>query len=108
LDGSELDQVAVDPALSGIRSEIEQDRAAGRAVDISVHHNAVVYWVQGDDAAVIDVFRDSSIYVDPITLAPLPGEVQPATPDQAPEFKQIYRLTRVEGTWKVWGTQSIS
>lgn len=108
LDGSNLDEVAIDSALTGIRGEIEQDRAVGRAVLTDVQHNSVPYWVQGDDAAVVDIFRDSSIYVDPTTHEPLPGEVHPTTPAEAPEFKQVYRLRRVDGTWKVWGAQPIS
>jgi hypothetical protein len=67
----------------------------------------VVYWTQGDQAQVADRYRDRSIYIDPATKQALPGEVVPATFDDAPESNVIYLLQREQGTWKVMGYNNV-
>ena len=62
--------------------------------------------VAGDQAEVADDYRDSSIYVDPATGQPLPGQVRPANPQSAPEAKEVYHLRRQTApdgstVWKV-------
>ena len=105
LDPAPLDEVAAGSALAGLQKDIEGDRAQGRALQTSVQHEFVVLSVDGDTAQVADRYRDSSIYVDPVTQQPLPGQVIPASPDQAPEVKVIYQMQRIDGVWKVVGGQ---
>jgi hypothetical protein len=102
LDPTPLDQVAAGQSLAGLQQTIEQDRAQGRALDTNVQHEQVyVVDVHDDQADVADRYRDSSIYVDPVTHEALPGEVAPASPDLAPTVSVIYHLQRIDGTWKV-------
>jgi len=101
-----LDSVATGDELQFLTTQIEQDRAAGRALATNVQHSFVVLSVQGDQAMVSDDYRDSSIYVDPSTGRPLPGQVQPASPQDAPEIKEVYHLVRVRvasgpSIWKI-------
>ena len=107
-DESRLNEVAIDPLLSFLKNAIDANQRAGRTILINVEHHAVVYFVQDDEAAVVDVYRDSSIYIDPTTHEPLPGQAAPATPSDAPEVKRVWRLRNVEGTWKAWASQGIS
>jgi hypothetical protein len=107
LDPSELDQVAAGPALAGLRQTIEQDRTEGRALETNVEHDVYVIGYQGDEAQVADRYKDLSIYVDPVTHAPLPGQVPPASADVAPAVTVIYQLHRIAGAWKVVSGQRI-
>jgi hypothetical protein len=90
--------MASSPALA---QSIEDDRAQGRALKTDVQHNFVVLSVQNDEAQVADQFRDSSFFVDPVTQEVLPGQVIPNSPDTAPLVRIVYRLQRIDGTWKV-------
>jgi len=102
LDATGLDDVAAGDSLAGLQQNIERDRTEGRALQTSVEHLQVyVVDVQGDEADVADRYKDSSIYVDPTTHAPLPGQVTPASPDVAPIVSVVYHLQRIEGVWKV-------
>jgi hypothetical protein len=103
LDASHLDDVAAGDALAGLQQEIDQDRAAGRAIRTDVVHNYSVVSATDDAAEVADDYRDSSVFVDPATKEPLAGEVVPATPQDAPEVKVVYDLHRISGVWKVTG-----
>jgi hypothetical protein len=67
LDPSPLDAVATGEALIGLQSEIEQDRAAGRAIRTEVTHNFTVVSATDTEAQVADDYRDSSVFVDPAT-----------------------------------------
>jgi hypothetical protein len=103
LDPTPLDGVASGDALKGLQDEIAQDRAAGRAIRTDVAHNFVVVTATDDQAEVADDYRDSSVFVDPVSKEPLAGEVVPASPEDAPEVRVIYDLQRIEGAWKVTG-----
>ncbi len=106
LDPSGLDAVADGQALEGLRQSISEDRAMGRALDTNVKLSPLVVLVQGDDAEIVDAYKNSSLWIDPTTKEPLPGQVAPASPDAAPTVSKLYRLHRVEGVWKVTeGTQ---
>jgi hypothetical protein len=105
LDPIPLDAVAAGDALAGLQTQIEEDRAAGRAIRTEVAHNFTVVSANNNHAQVADDYRDSSVFVDPATRQPLPGEVVPASPQDAPEVKVLYQLRRVSGSWKVVGGQ---
>jgi hypothetical protein len=102
LDPSSLDEVASGQSLAGLHQTIEDDRAHGRALQTNVEHEQVyVVGYQGDRADVADQYRDSSVFVDPATHAPLPGQNAPTSPDLAPEVSVVYHLQRIDGVWKV-------
>lgn len=103
LDPAPLTQVAAGQVLAGLQKQIESDRAQGRAIETNVQHNFVVLSVQGDSATVADGYRDFSVFVDPITHEPLPGQVVPASAEAAPLAKVVYHLQRIDGIWKVVG-----
>jgi hypothetical protein len=102
LDPTSLGDVAAGAELDSLRSDIQNDKAQGRALQTNVQHEQVyVLDIQDDQADVADRYRDSSIYVDAQTRMPLPGQVAPAAPDVAPAVSVIYHLQRLDGTWKV-------
>lgn len=102
LDANSLDDVAAGPELRALQQDIDDDRTHGRALQTNVQHDQVyVLNVQGDEADIADRYTDSSIYVNPETHEPLPGQVAPASPDVAPAVSVIYHLQRIDGTWKV-------
>jgi hypothetical protein len=102
LNPSLLDDVAAGQSLAGLQQTIEDDRAQGKALQTNVEHEQVyVIGFQDDRADVSDLYRDSSIFVDPVTHSPLPGQVAPASPDSAPEVSVVYHLQRIDGVWKV-------
>jgi hypothetical protein len=102
LDPSVLDDVAAGESLAGLQRTIEENRAQGRALQTNVEHVQVfVTGFNGSDAEVADQYRDSSIFVDPVTHNPLPGQVAPASPDVAPLVSVVYHLQRIDGVWKV-------
>ena len=100
-DESQLDQIAAGDALAGLRTAIEQNREAGRAIRIDVAHNYKVVAATDESADVADDYRDSSVYIDPDTKQLLPGEVVPASAADAPEVKVVYHLQQMAGVWKV-------
>jgi len=106
LDPTVLEAVAADVALEGLRKDIEQQRAEGRALRTNVVHSFDVVRLQGDGSdtvSIIDHYKDLSVWVDPTTLDPLPGQLVPASPDVAPQVNVVYHLHRIDGVWKVVG-----
>jgi hypothetical protein len=101
LDPTGLDQVAAQDELAALDNNIEADRAQGRALKTDVQHQFKVLTVVDNQAAVVDRFRDSSIYVTPGTTDPLPGQMSPGSPDQAPQIGVLYKLELIDATWKV-------
>jgi hypothetical protein len=101
LDPSQLPDVAAEDALAGLQREIEDDRAAGHAFaqDYRIEYRLVA--VEGDEVVVAARIHDSSIWVDPETHDPLPGQVKPSSPDQAPMELTEWHLKQLDGTWKV-------
>jgi hypothetical protein len=101
LDPSELPSVADGRQLQTLTQTIANDKSMGRALLINERLHPLVVRVQGDDAEVVDVFQDSSIWIDATTKEPLPGEVVPSTPDDAPSVSIKVELHRTDGVWKV-------
>jgi hypothetical protein len=100
LDPVPLDDVATGGELLALRRDIEQLRTEGRAIKAEVQHQYVVIRVDGDVAQVLDRLRDFSIYVDPASKQPLPGQVRPDEAN-APLTTSLYFLRNVDGTWRV-------
>ena len=100
LDSSHLDEVATAEELSSLQHDIELLKLENRAIKSEVQHQYVVQGIQGDQADVRDRSTDFSIYVDPVTKQPLPGQVRPDA-DHAPLNTTVYHLLKENGTWKV-------
>jgi Tfp pilus assembly protein PilN len=100
LDSSHLDEVATGEELSSLQHDIEQLKVENRAIKSEVQHQYVVQRIQGDQADVRERSTDFSIYVDPVTKQPLPGQVRPDA-DHAPLNTTVYHLLKENGTWKV-------
>jgi hypothetical protein len=100
LDPTLLDQVAAGSELAVLQHDIEADRAQNRALKTDIQHQFAVLVAIADQAVVTDDIRDSSIYVDVDTREPIPAQV-PVSPDQAPEYKGVYRLQFIDNKWKV-------
>jgi hypothetical protein len=101
LDPTGLDAVAAGNTLQGLRESIDEDRAGGRALKTNVEIGPLVVRVNGDDAEIVDIYDDSSIWVDLMTKQPLPGAVAPASPHDAPTVSMLWQLHRFNGVWKV-------
>jgi hypothetical protein len=101
LDPAPLSQVSTGPELTRLEERLADDQAAGRATRVKTEHNFVVLSANDNHAQVADDYRDLSIWVDPSTHEPLPGESEPASSEVAPEHKVVYDLVFSEGTWKV-------
>ena len=100
LDPVPLADVATGEELVALRRDVEQLRTDGRAIKAEVQHQYVVIRVDGDVAQVLDRLRDFSIYVDPASKQPLPGQVRPDE-NNAPLTTSLYFLRNVDGTWRV-------
>ena len=100
LDPAPLDDVATGEELLALRRDVDGLRTEGRAIKTEVQHQYTVVRVDGDEAQVLDRFRDFSVYVDVSTKQPLPGEVRPDEAN-APLNTVLYYLQRTADTWKV-------
>jgi hypothetical protein len=100
LDASQLSDVATGAELSRLEQRISDSQANDRATRVRVQHDFVVVSAQGDQAEVADDYRDFSVWIDPSTHQPLPGQTEP-TADTAPEHKVLIDLQLSDGTWKV-------
>lgn len=103
LDTSSLSQVATDGELTALEKNIADLRAQGKAIDTVVEHHYFVMWTQGEQAQVVDRYRDGSVFIDPKTKQLLPGEERPQSPGDAPERSVVYLLQRDGDGWKVVG-----
>jgi hypothetical protein len=103
LDTSNLSQVATDGELAALEKNIEDLRGQGKAIDTVVEHHYYVMWNQGEQAQVVDRYRDGSVFIDPNTKQVLPGEERPQNPEDAPERSVVYLLQRDGDGWKVVG-----
>lgn len=95
LDPSRLPEVMAGAELSREQSYIQELMSRGRAVQGDVEHNADVKEATAQRAVVYDEYVDRSIYVDPSTRQPLPGE------QQSTLRKVSYQLEKRDGVWKV-------
>ena len=100
MDPTVLDDVATGDELAALKRDVDGLRAEGRAIKTEVQHQFTVVRVDGDEAQVLDRFRDFSIYVDAQTKQPLPGEVRPDEAS-APLNTALYYMRKVDGAWKV-------
>jgi hypothetical protein len=100
-DPSALDQVAAGEQLATLRNNISEDQSLNRATRVRVQHSYSVVSAHDDQAQVEDHIQDLSVYVDPITHEPLPGEVEPSSAEAAPTTDATFQLQLLDGTWKV-------
>jgi hypothetical protein len=105
LDAAHLADVAANGELSALQKSIEDLRSQGKAIATSVEHHDYVMWNQGNQAQIADRYRDRSVYIDPSTKNPLPGEVIPPNFQDAPESNVVYLLQKDGQGWKVLGGQ---
>jgi hypothetical protein len=101
LDPANLDQVAAGDELSALNRDITDLSGQGKALRTDVQHDMSVLTVFDDKALVSDRIRDSSVSVDPDTHQTLPGQITPASPDEAPQLASLYQLELLDGQWKV-------
>jgi hypothetical protein len=104
LNPAVLDEVADGPELAALRQDVEKLSADGRAIKGEVQHQYSVLQVEDDQAQILDRFRDFSVYVNPATKQPLPGETRP-TLENAPLSTVVYQLRKEGATWKVVDAQ---
>ena len=100
LDPAPLDAVATGDELQALKQDVDQLRSEGRAIKAEVQHQYTVVRVDGEQAQVLDRFRDFSIYVDPDTKQPLAGQVRPDEAN-APLNTALYYMRTEDGAWKV-------
>jgi hypothetical protein len=101
LDASHLSEVAGGESLAALTEGIDGLKASGKALKSEVQHNYSVVDVNDHEAHVRDSYRDLSIYVDAATKQPLPGEVSPSNPEDAPLNTVVFQLQKDGATWKV-------
>ena len=100
LDAAPLDNVSTGDELLALRHDVQQLRTDDRAIKVEMEDQFTVIRVDGDQAQVLDRLRDYSIYVDPTSKQPLPGQASVLTPS-APLLTSLYFLRNADGTWKV-------
>jgi HAMP domain-containing protein len=105
LDPDHLSDVAANGELTALQKSIEALRSQGNAIATSVEHHDYVMWSQGNQAQIVDRYRDRSVYIDPLTKKPIPGEVIPPSFQDAPESSVVYLLETDGQEWKVLGGQ---
>lgn len=99
LDPGLLEAVAVNPALRGLRSQIETQRRNNQPVRIEVEHDyRIVFSPDGNrevaTAQVEDRYLNHTVRVDPQS-----GEVIEEDPNEL--VQAIFVLKRIGGVWKV-------
>lgn len=103
LDPSLLIEVAAGDELAALTSGIDDLRSQGRAIRTHVLHHLVALPTAPGEAVIADEYEDLSIYVDFETQAP----IDPANPDPqtGPTVKVRKLLQKLDGIWKVSGSQ---
>jgi hypothetical protein len=101
LDPTGLDQVSSGDELTALNKDISDLSTQGKALKTDVQHHMSVLTVFDDKALVSDRISDSSVSVDSETHEALPGQIAPASPDEAPQLASVYELEVFDGQWKV-------
>jgi hypothetical protein len=94
LDSSRLSEVMAGDHLVAVEKLIEQLRTEGHALLTDVDHKYAIVSASADEAEIADTYTDSSVYVDPSSHEVLS---QPAND----VLQEQYRMTRIDGTWRV-------
>ena len=95
LDGSRLGEVMTGPRLERAREEIARLRAAGHAVRVDVESAPIVGMLRGEEAVIVDRYRNQSYLVDATSGRPV------AARGVANTVHATVSLLREEGSWKV-------
>jgi hypothetical protein len=101
LDGSELPDVATGPHLQVLETRIEELRSEGKAIHTKGQHRYQVTEASAEEAFISDEYISGSFYVSTVT-----GEqVSEPTDD---DIKEVFRMTREMGEWKVIETGQVN
>lgn len=95
LDGSRLPEVMTGPRLERAREEIARLRLSGRAVRVDVESAPVVGMLRGEEAVIVDRYRNQSYLLDRATGRPV------AARGVATTVHATVSLVLEEGSWKV-------
>ena len=95
LDPSRLPEVMTGPRLERAREEIARLRAAGHAVRVDVESSPIVGMLRGEEAVIVDRYRNQSYLVDAGSGRPI------AARGVANSVHVTVSLLREEGSWKV-------
>ncbi|RJQ07847.1 MAG: hypothetical protein C4558_08975 [Dehalococcoidia bacterium] len=95
LDDSRLGEVMTGPRLDRARQEIRDLTSQGHAVRIVVENEPVLGTINGNEATLLDVYKNASYLVDATTKQPIAGT---GTPNM---LKDAVTLVRVGDVWKV-------
>ncbi len=95
LDGSRLGEVMTGPRLERAREEVARLRAAGHAVRVDVESAPIVGMLRGEEAVIVDRYRNQSYLVDATSGRPV------AARGVANTVHATVSLLREEGSWKV-------
>ncbi|MCY4638919.1 MAG: hypothetical protein OXC94_01070 [Chloroflexi bacterium] len=95
LDGSRLPEVMTGPRLERAREEIARLRAAGHAVRVDVENSPIVGMLAGEEAVIVDRYRNQSYLVDAASGRPVSAR------GVANSVHATVSLLREEGSWKV-------
>ncbi len=95
LDGSRLGEVMTGPRLERAREEIARLRAAGHAVRVDVESAPIVGMLAGEEAVIVDRYRNQSYLVDATSGRPVSAR------GVANTVHATVSLLREEGSWKV-------
>ena len=95
LDGSHLPEVMTGPRLERAREEIARLELSGHAVRLDVESAPIVGMLRGEEAVIIDRYRNQSYLVDAEEGRPV------AARGVANVVHATVSLVREEGAWKV-------
>lgn len=96
LDTSHLGEVLDGQALQWVTEEVDMLKAEGRPVKIVESDRQIKIFPRTQtEAALLDEYFSSSVYVDTTTKEPLPRTGPPT------RVRQSYLLRRINGNWKI-------